>query len=75
MKENVFAAVLSIAIVSIGALVLLAETSLLVHLGAALDYALITSLFTGFLGWIILAAVLTTTDWLYDNVTSKIIKK
>lgn len=33
MKTNVFIAVLSIAIVSIGALVVLAEISLLVHFG------------------------------------------
>lgn len=75
MKEKVFNAILSIAIVSIGVLITIAETCLLVHFGAALDTAFITSLYTGFLGWIILAAVLMTTDWFYDNVTSKIIKK
>lgn len=75
MKENVFEAVLSIAIVSLGALIVLAETSLLVHHGATLEAALVISVYSGFLGWIILATVLTTTGWFYDHVTSKIIKK
>lgn len=75
MKENVFEAVLSIAITSLGALIALAETSLLVHHGAALEMALIGSLYTGFLDWVILATVLTTTGWFYGHVTSKIIKK
>lgn len=48
--------------------------SLLVHHGATLETALIDSLYSGFLGWIILAATLTTTDW-FDNLTNKIIKK
>lgn len=75
MKERTFIAALSIVIVSIGLLIALAETCLLVHLGADHDTAFITSLYTGFIGWITVAAVLTTTDWFYDNVTSKIIKK
>jgi hypothetical protein len=74
MKENTFCAVLSIAIVTLGALVVLAEMSLLVHHGATLDVAFLESLYTGFLGWVILAASLTTTDW-FDNLTNKIIKK
>lgn len=74
MKENTFCAVLSIAIVGLGALVVLAEMSLLVHHGATPEMALIDSLYSGFLGWIILAASLTTTDWFY-NLTNKIIKK
>lgn len=75
MKENTYCAVLSIAIVALGALVVLAEMSLLVHHGATPDLAFLESLYTGFLGWVILAAVLTTTDWFYDHVTNKIIKK
>ena len=74
MKENTFNAVLSIAIVGLGALVVLAEMSLLVRHGATPEMALIDSLYTGFLGWVILAASLTTTDW-FDNLTNKIIKK
>ena len=74
MKENTFNAVLSIAIVALGALVVLAEMSLLVNHGATPEMALIDSLYSGFLGWVILAAVLTSTDWFY-NLTNKIIKK
>ncbi len=74
MKENTFCAVLSIAIVGFGALVVLAEMSLLIHHGATLELAFIESLYSGFLGWVILAAVLTSTDWFY-NLTNKIIKK
>lgn len=74
MKENTFCAVLSIAIVGLGALVVLAEMSLLVHHGATLEMALIGGLYSGFLGWVILAASLITTDW-FDNLTNKIIKK
>lgn len=75
MKPNTFNTILSIVVVGLGALILLAETSLLVHHGAVPEAALIGSLYTGFLDWIILATVLTTTDWFYDHVTSKIIKK
>ena len=75
MKENTYCAVLSIAIVALGALVVLAEMSLLVNHGATPDLAFLESLYSGFLGWVILAAVLTTTDWFYDHVTNKIIKK
>lgn len=75
MKENVFEAVLSIAVVSLGALIVLAETSLLVHFGVTPEAALVTSVYSGFLGWIILAVGFTTTDWFYGHVTSKIIKK
>lgn len=74
MKENTFNAVLSITIVGLGALVVLAEMSLLVHHGATPEMALIDSLYTGFLGWVILAASIMTTDWFY-NLTNKIIKK
>lgn len=75
MKENTFCAVLSAAIVALGALVVLAEMSLLVHHGVTPDLAFLESLYSGFLGWVILAAVLTATDWFYDHVTNKIIKK
>lgn len=75
MKEKVFNAILSIAITSLGVLITLAEKSFLVHHGATPESALIDSLYTGFLGWIIFAAVLTTTDWFYDHITNKIIKK
>lgn len=75
MKENVFNAILSIAVVGLGALVFLAEMSLLVHFEVTPEAALIGSLYSGGLGWVILAAVLTTTDWFYDHVTNKIIKK
>lgn len=74
MKENTFNVVLSITIVGLGALVVLAEMSLLVHHGETPEMALIDSLYSGFLGWVILAASLTTTDW-FDNLTNKIIKK
>ena len=75
MKENTYCAVLSIAIVALGALVVLAEMSLLVNHGATPEMALIGSLYSGGLGWVILAAVLTSTEWFYDHVTNKIIKK
>ena len=75
MKEKVFNAILSIAITSLGVLITLAEKSFLVHGGADPESALINSLYTGFLGWIILAAVLMSTDWFYDHITNKIIKK
>ena len=75
MKEKVFNTILSIVVAGLGALILLAETSLLIRHGATPELALIGSLYTGFLDWIILATVLTTTDWFYDHVTSKIIKK
>ena len=75
MKENTFCAVLSIAIVGLGALVVLAEMSLLVNHGVDPDVAFLESLYSGFLGWVILAAVLTTTDWFFDHVSNKIIKK
>lgn len=74
MKENTFITVFSIVVVTLGGLVVLAETSLLVHLGETYETALVESLYTGFLGWITLAATLTTTDW-FDNLTNKIIKK
>lgn len=73
MKERTFIAISSIATTCIGMLITLAETCLLVHFGADRDTAFITSLYTGFLGWIILAAVLATTDWFYDHIISKII--
>lgn len=75
MKEKAFIAILSIATVALGGLVTLVETSLLVHFGETPDVAFLESLYSGFLGWIILAAILTTTDWFFDHVTNKIIKK
>lgn len=74
MKEKTFIAILSIATVVLGGLVAIAETSLLVNHGVEPDVAFLESLYSGFLGWVILAAVLTTTDW-FDNLTNKIIKK
>lgn len=74
MKEKTFIAILSIAIVAIGSLVVLAETSLLVNHGVEPDVAFLESLYSGFLGWIILAAVLTSTDKFW-KLTNKIIKK
>lgn len=74
MKEKTFIAILSIATVVLGGLVAIAETSLLVHHGTTPEAALIDSLYSGFLGWIILAAVLTSTDKFW-NLANKIIKK
>ena len=74
MKEKIFIAILSIAIVAIGSLVVLAETSLLANHGVEPDVAFLESLYSGFLGWIILAAVLTSTDKFW-KLTNKIIKK
>lgn len=75
MKEKVFNTILSIAVVGLGALILLAETSLLIRHGVTPEIAFIGSLYTGSLGWIILAVVLATTGWFYDHVTNKIVKK
>lgn len=74
MKENTFTAVLSIAIVVLGGLVVLAEMSLLIHFGETPDVAFLESLYSGFLGWIILAATLVSTDKFW-KLTNKIIKK
>lgn len=74
MKEKTFCAVLSIAIVTFGGLVVLAETSLLVHHGVEPDVAFLESLYSGFLGWVILAASLISTDKFW-KLTNKIIKK
>ena len=74
MKENTFTAVLSIAIVALGGLVVLTEMSLLVHHGTDPDVAFLESLYTGFLGWVILAATLIGTDKFW-KLTNKIIKK
>lgn len=74
MKENTFTAVLSVAIVAIGGLVVLVEMSLLVHHGVDPDVAFLESLYTGFLGWVILAATLISTDKFW-KLTNKIIKK
>lgn len=74
MKENTFCAVLSIAIVGLGALVVLAEMSLLVNHGVEPDVAFLESLYSGFLGWVILAASLISTDKFW-KLTNKIIKK
>jgi hypothetical protein len=74
MKENAFTAILSVAVVALGGLVVLAEMSLLVHHGTTPDVAFIESLYSGFLGWIILAASLTGTDKFW-KLANKIIKK
>lgn len=74
MKEKTFITIFSIATVVLGGLIVLTETSLLAHHGETPEAALVESLYTGFLGWIILAASLTTTDW-FGNLTNKIIKK
>jgi hypothetical protein len=74
MKEKTFIAILSIAIVAIGSLVAIAETSLLAHHGVESDVAFLVSLYSGFMGWIILAAVLISTDKFW-KLANKIIKK
>lgn len=74
MKEKTFTAILSIATVVLGGLVAIAETSLLVNHGVEPDVAFLESLYSGFLGWIILAAVLISTDKFW-KLTNKIIKK
>jgi hypothetical protein len=74
MKEKTFIAILSIATVALGGLVALAETSLLTHHGLNPDATLLVSLYSGFLGWIILVAVLIGTDKFW-NLANKIIKK
>jgi hypothetical protein len=74
MKEKTFIAILSIATVVLGGLVVLAETSLLVNHGVEPDAAFLESLYSGFLGWVILAAVLSGTDKFW-KLTNKIIKK
>ena len=74
MKEKTFIATFSIATVALGGLITLAETSLLIHFGTAPDEAIIDSLYSGFLGWIIFVAVLTGTDKFW-NLANKIIKK
>lgn len=74
MKEKTFIAILSIATVVLGGLVAIAETSLLAHHGFNPDAAFLVSLYSGFLGWIILAAVLISTDKFW-KLTNKIIKK
>ncbi len=74
MKEKTFIAILSIATVVLGGLVVLAETSLLVNHGVEPDAAFLESLYSGFLGWIILAAVLISADKFW-KLTNKIIKK
>ena len=74
MKEKVFNAILSIAVVGLGGLVVLAEMSLLIRHGVTPEAALIGSLYTGFLGWIILAATLISTNKFWKLI-NKIIKK
>lgn len=74
MKEKTFIAILSIATVVLGGLVAIAETSLLVNHGVEPDVAFLESLYSGFLGWVILAAVLISTDKFW-KLTNKIIKK
>lgn len=75
MKQNTFIAILSMVVVTLGMVITIVETGFLVRHGATPESAFIDSLYTGFLGWIILAAVLFTTDRFYDHVTNKIIKK
>lgn len=75
MKENVFCVVSSIITVGTGLIIMFIEMSILTHYGETRIDALADSVYTGFLGWITLTAVLATTDWFYDHVTSKIIKK
>ena len=75
MKENVFCVVFSIATVGIGLIIMLIEMGILMRCGEAWIDALADSLYTGFLGWITFTAVLATTDWFYDHVVSKIVKK
>lgn len=75
MKENVFCVVFSIITVGIGLIIMLIEMSILMHYGETRIDALADSVYTGFLGWITLTAVLATTDWFYDHVASKIVKK
>lgn len=75
MKENVFCVVFSIITVGIGLIIVFIEMSILMHHGEARIDALADSMCTGFLGWITFVAALTSTDWFYDRVISKIIKK
>lgn len=56
MKENVIITVMSIATVAIGMLIALIESIILVGQGASANEALIISLYSGFLLWVILAA-------------------
>ncbi len=74
MKENIFIALLSVAVVALGGLIVLAEVSILCKQGTPFEEALITSLYTGFIAWIILAAFLMTTNW-FSKLTDRIIKK
>lgn len=74
MKEKTFIAILSIATMVLGGLVVLAETSLLANHGVAPDVAFLESLYSGLLGWVILAATLISTDKFW-KLTNKIIKK
>lgn len=75
MKQNTFITIFSIVVVTIGMIITFVEASILTHFGETWASAFIDSLYTGFLGWIILAAVLFTTDWFFDHITNKIIKK
>lgn len=56
MKENVIITVMSIATVAIGMLIALIESIILVGHGSSPDEAMIISLYSGFLLWVILAA-------------------
>lgn len=56
MKEKVIIMVMSIATVAIGMLIALIESIILVGHGASADEAMIISLYSGFLLWVILAA-------------------
>ena len=59
---------------ALGGLIVLAEVSILCKQGMTSEEALITSLYTGFIAWIILASSLMTTNW-FSKLTDKIIKK
>ena len=74
MKENTFIALLSVAVVTLGSLIVLAEVSILCKQGMAFEEALITSLYTGFIAWIILASSLMTSNW-FSKLIDRIIKK
>lgn len=56
MKEKVIIMVMSIATVVIGMLIALIESIILVGQGASVAVAMIISLYSGFLLWVILAA-------------------
>lgn len=56
MKENVIIGIMSIATVAIGMLIAFIESIILVGQGASAAEAIIISLYSGFLLWVILGA-------------------